>query len=179
MRATFRLWVLLAALLCMGASNVVLPGRVTRVIDGDTIDVLLGSGRIHVRLHGIDAPERDQPGGLEAREWLRRRLMDQSVQLEPVSQDRYERMVAVVFAQGRSVNEELLRAGQAWAYRHYLRRMDRHYCELEEQARGARLGLWARPMPHAPWQFRATGGKGPYADFSNETVRTCRQAASR
>src|SRR5512132_197865 len=78
----------------------VLPGKVTRVIDGDTIDVLLSTGLIRVRLQGVDAPERDQPGGREAQQWLRRRLIDHAVQLEPISQDRYERMVAIVHVDG-------------------------------------------------------------------------------
>jgi len=156
-----------------------LPGKVTRVIDGDTIDVLLGSGRIRVRLQGIDAPERDQPGGREAQQWLRRRLIDHAVQLEPVSQDRYSRMVALVHADGGVVNEALLQAGHAWAYRHYLRRVDRHYCDLEERARAARLGLWALSMPHAPWQHRETRGKGPFTDFTRGTASDCRRAAGR
>jgi micrococcal nuclease len=154
-----------------------ISGKVTRVIDGDTIDVLVASGRIRVRLQGIDAPERDQPGGRDAQRWLRQRLIDHAVQLEPVSQDRYERMVAIVHAEGRSVNEELLQAGHAWAYRHYLRRIDRHFCELEERARRARTGLWGLPMPHAPWQFRETHGRGPFVDFSNATASDCRREA--
>jgi endonuclease YncB( thermonuclease family) len=156
-----------------------LAGKVTRVIDGDTIDVILDSGRIRVRLQGIDAPERDQPGGREAQRWLQQRLIDQLIQLEPVSQDRYERMVAIVHADDGIVNEQLLQAGHAWAYRHYLRRADRHYCDLEERARSARLGLWATAAPHAPWQHRQTAGRGPFTDFSRETADDCRRAAGR
>jgi endonuclease YncB( thermonuclease family) len=169
---------LLAVFYCAttGAQEV-LSGKVTRIVDGDTLDVLLGSGRIRVRLHGIDAPERDQPGGREARRWLQRRLIDHSVQLQPVSQDRYERMVAIVQAGGSVVNEELLQAGHAWAYRHYLRRADHSYCDMEERARRARLGLWAGAKPHAPWQYRQTRGNGPFADFTHETARSCRRAA--
>jgi endonuclease YncB( thermonuclease family) len=171
---------LLALFFCAPASaGSVLPGKVTRVLDGDTIDVALSSGRVRVRLQGIDAPEHDQPDGREARQWLQHRLIDHAVQLEPISQDRYERMVAVVHADGAVVNEELLQAGHAWAYRHYLRRADRHHCELEERARGARIGLWALPVPHAPWQYRETGSKGPFSDFSGETARDCRRAAGR
>jgi endonuclease YncB( thermonuclease family) len=157
-----------------------LPGKVTRVIDGDTIDVLLDSGRIRVRLHGIDAPEREQPGGREASQWLQQRLMNHAVQLEPVSQDRYERMVAIVHVEhGLVVNEELLRAGHAWAYRHYLRRADRHYCDLEAGARGGHLGVWGEATPHAPWQHRQTSGRGPFSDFSRETAGDCKRAAGR
>jgi micrococcal nuclease len=44
----------------------VLVGTVTKIVDGDTIDVQLSSGPIRVPLHGIDTPERGQPGAKEA-----------------------------------------------------------------------------------------------------------------
>ena len=163
----------------MASAEGLLPGKVLRIIDGDTMDVLLSSGRIRVRLQGIDAPERDQSGGREAQRWLQQRLINQAIRLEPVSQDRYERMVAIVHADDGIVNEQLLRAGHAWAYRHYLRRADRHYCDLEAGARSARLGLWTGTMPHAPWQHRETGGQGPFRDFSRETAGDCRAVAGR
>lgn len=176
----FVLWLLTAiSLPAAQRAEGLLSGKVTRVIDGDTIDVLLDSGRIRVRLHGIDAPEGDQPGGREASQWLRQRLMNHVVQLEPVSQDRYDRIVAIVHAEDGVVNEQLLRAGHAWAYRHYLRRADRHYCDLEAGARAARFGLWSEARPHAPWQHRQTAGRGPFQDFSAETAADCRAAAGR
>ena len=187
MRTITRFTVLLCALCLLATiglpasprSEGFLPGKVTRVVDGDTLDVLLDSGRIRVRLHGVDAPERDQPGGREASQWLQQRLMNHAVQLEPVSQDRYDRMVAIVHAEAGVVNEDLLRAGRAWAYRHYLRRIDRHYCDLEAGARAARFGLWTEAMPHAPWQHRQTAGRWPFQDFSGETAADCRAAAGR
>ena len=36
-------------------------GRVVKVFDGDTIEVLVGDERRRIRLAGIDAPERGQP----------------------------------------------------------------------------------------------------------------------
>jgi len=55
-------------MLTSGAADnrTVLRGVVTRVVDGDTIDVRLASGPIRVRLNAIDAPERSQPGGADA-----------------------------------------------------------------------------------------------------------------
>jgi endonuclease YncB( thermonuclease family) len=44
----------------------VLVGTVTKIVDGDTIDVQLSSGPIRVRLHGVDTPERGQPWGKES-----------------------------------------------------------------------------------------------------------------
>ena len=52
----------------------VLRGKVIDVIDGDSVEVQLQSGRIQVRLHAADAPEHDQPGGRDAGRALRKRL---------------------------------------------------------------------------------------------------------
>ncbi|HMA11962.1 MAG TPA: thermonuclease family protein [Steroidobacteraceae bacterium] len=164
---------LLACLPTARPAEAVLAGRVTRVIDGDTLDVLLASGRIRVRLHGIDAPERNQPGGSESRQWLQQRVLDQQVLLEPVSQDRYERMVAVVYLGDEILNRELLRAGQAWAYRSYLRAADRIFCDIEAAARLERRGVWAGVAVHAPWEFRRTEGQGPFTDYSRQSARDC------
>lgn len=172
-------WLLLALLLLLAsmpasaADEPVLAGRVTRVIDGDTLDVLLASGRIRVRLHGVDAPERDQSGGREASEWLRQRVQDREVLLEPVTQDRYERMVAIVLLDDVNVNRELLRAGHAWAYRSYLRRTERVYCDIEATARRGRLGLWGGATAHAPWEHRRTQGRGPFTDFRRQSAAEC------
>jgi endonuclease YncB( thermonuclease family) len=156
----------------------VLPGRVLRVIDGYTLDVRLSSGQIRVRLHGIDAPERNQSGGAESTRWLHAVLQDADVNLEPVSQDQYDRLVAIVHLEGTNINESLVRAGHAWAYRRYLRRTDRGWCDLEHAAREARVGLWAAGAPHAPWEFRATRGRGPFTDHSGSNAGDCRRAAS-
>ena len=42
------------------------------VLDGDTIQVL----RQKVRLHGIDAPERDQPYGEQAKKLLEQKIQE-------------------------------------------------------------------------------------------------------
>ncbi len=153
----------------------VLAGKVTRIIDGDTIDVLLTSGRIRVRLHGVDAPERNQPGGSASSKWLSRQLLDKPVLLEPVSQDQYERMVAVVHRDGRNINRDLVQAGHAWAYRRYMRRSERDLCALEERARRERAGLWGSKAARAPWEFRTTNGKGPFSDYSKGNAADCRK----
>jgi endonuclease YncB( thermonuclease family) len=178
----WQLLVLLLLLVSMQASpadDAVLAGRVTRVIDGDTLDVLLASGRVRVRLHGVDAPERDQYGGRQAQEWLRKRVQNRSVMLEPVSQDRYERMVAIVHLEMAIVNLELVRSGNAWAYRDYLRGTDGVLCDLEAAARGERQGLWQALHPRAPWEYRSTRSRGPFTDFSNSSAADCRKSSPR
>lgn len=78
-----------------------LVGKVTNVVDGDTIDVQLTSGTIRVRVHGIDTPERNQPWGSQATAALSVLVLGKQVELEPFEQDRYERLVARVHGRSR------------------------------------------------------------------------------
>lgn len=152
-----------------------LDGRVVRVVDGDSLVVQLASGPIEVRLHAADAPEYDQPGGREAQRALSSRLTrGTTVTLEPVSQDHYERMVAVVRLGEENVDAWLVRQGHAWAYRRFA--SDRRYCEWEEEARSAGRGLWAGSRPLvAPWDWRRTRRDPEFnpKDRSAETLADC------
>jgi micrococcal nuclease len=127
----------------------VLEAKVTRVNDGDSIEVDLPSGKARVRMSGIDTPEYDQPYGAQASAAMKAMLsVGSSVELEVVTQDSFNRMVAVVWlvADGRRVNlnETMLREGHAWAYRRYM--PNANYCDLENEARVKKSGLWAQPV---------------------------------
>jgi endonuclease YncB( thermonuclease family) len=52
------------------------------VYDGDTLRVLCDRSELKIRMCGIDAPEKDQPGGIEARDYLRSLSIDNSVLLK-------------------------------------------------------------------------------------------------
>jgi micrococcal nuclease len=54
-----------------------------------------------------------------------------------------------------TINEELIPEGFAWEYGRYCRLafcMD--WKRLEDEAKGARKGLWVDPAPTPPWEFR-------------------------
>ena len=73
--------ILLALLLCLAALPAAAwPALVERVIDGDTIEVLADQRRLTVRLSGIDAPERGQPGGAAASRFLQELALARSVE---------------------------------------------------------------------------------------------------
>ena len=82
--------------------------RVARVIDGDTL--VLDSGE-RVRLLGIDAPERGEPGADAATSALREMAAGRRVRLERDGRDRWGRTLARVRAGGKDASGELLARG--------------------------------------------------------------------
>lgn len=142
----------------------VLAAVVTKINDGDSIEVKLDSGPARVRMSAIDTPEYDQPYGAKSSAAMKALLpVGSSVELEVVTQDQFNRLVATVWliADGKrvNINETMLRDGHAWAYRRYMR--EAKFCDLEAQAREKKLGLWAQPVSEwiypPEWRFLKNG----------------------
>lgn len=134
-------------------------GRVVRVFDGDTIEVLVGRDPRRVRLFGIDTPERGQPWAERAKQALSRRVWQKEVRVNDVATDRYGRTVGEVYADNVCVGCELVREGNAWVYRRYTD--DPVLYQLEAEARAARRGLWSLPEAQRvpPWEWRHAAQK--------------------
>lgn len=122
------------------------------VVDGDTFIL---ADRRHVRLIGINSPERgkngtpDEPLAQAARRGLEQLVGGQTVRLVigRAPQDRYGRLLAHVWlADGRSAQQELLARGLAVviAIPPNLSRLDA-YQKAERVARAHRIGVWAHP----------------------------------
>lgn len=88
--------------------NIREQSRVADVVDGDTFQ--LASGK-RVRLLGVDAPEYDRCGGPEAKEKLSSLIKDKVVDLKEEHQEAYGRSLALVYQNGRFVNQEIMRDG--------------------------------------------------------------------
>lgn len=132
----------------------VFDGPLAWVSDGDTLRVIVRGREMEVRLADIDAPEREQPYGWEAKLQLIDLVRGQHIVLRPRDVDQYGRIVAYVWAGSVDVNRELVRRGSAWFYPEYAE-SDALYQE-EQRARAARSGLWALPLSARvePWEWR-------------------------
>ena len=139
-----------------------LRGMVKAVHDGDTVVLVgRGTGRVTVRLYGVDAPETrkpDSPGqpfGSQAKRVLMFKVLGKEVTAEVQDRDQYGRTVAVIQLGGRDINAEMVAEGMTWAYRQFLNGpYASRYIALEEQARRQHRGLWRDPNPQPPWEFR-------------------------
>ena len=79
-----------------------LTGKVVRVLDGDTVEVLDIEANAHrIRLAGIDAPETGQAFGTKANRRLIELAAGEVVDVEFDKRDRYRRIVGKLIADGR------------------------------------------------------------------------------
>jgi micrococcal nuclease len=126
--------------------------EVVGVIDGDTIDVLVGRVKTRIRIEGIDCPELAQPFGRAAKQFSSDRVFGKRVEIQPQSADRYGRLLARVRVGGEDLGLALLKAGLAWQYTTYSH--DPVYGAAERSARAVHQGLWADEDPVPPWVER-------------------------
>lgn len=155
----------LVFLLCIGLLAFAFPdlsgawsGEVVAVADGDTITVFRGKERIKIRLYGIDAPEKAQWYGQNAKQFTSAQVLGKKVKVEEVDLDRYGRIVGIVSVGNLNLNLHLIEYGYAWVYDHYCKKP---FCEewkdVERKARSDKRGLWKNPKVIPPWEYRKTG----------------------
>jgi len=141
---------------------------VTRVVDGDTVEVELSDGTTEkIRLLGVDTPEvhsentpdefegvpetaagRDclRTSGERASAFVEERLAGREVELgfDPTEERRgyYGRLLAYVYVDGEQLNARLVAGGWGRVFDSEVVERDR-YLGLEERAQSERRGLWA------------------------------------
>ncbi len=153
---------------------------VINVVDGDTIDVLIGGRELRVRYIGIDTPETVDPQrpvecfGREASERNRELVEGMTVGLErDVSEtDQFGRLLRHVWASGEMVNAALVEEGYASASTFPPDiRYAALFTALETQARSHNRGLWgpACATPEAPPP--ATGTECDYSSASEPVIK--------
>jgi micrococcal nuclease len=124
---------------------------VTRVIDGDTIEVNIGGAVHRLRYIGVDAPEPDSVDtntrniALKSAGNNNEMVGGKTVELEKdVSEtDRYGRLLRYVYVDGLMANAELVRLGYAQATPYPPdTRYQGKFSELQRSAQQARAGMW-------------------------------------
>lgn len=126
---------------------------VSRVVDGDTIEVDLDGATTDVRLIGFDTPETVHPSepvecfGRAASAYTTDALEGRTVTLEFDIEryDHYDRMLAYVWVDGDLFNEQILNDGYAAVstYPPNVKYVDR-FLVAQREARESDRGLWAR-----------------------------------
>ena len=131
--------------------------KVTRVIDGDTVEVLTDGkvtgleARERVRLLGIDTPEigregkEDEKGAKEALRYLQGLVEGKEVYLafDWDLRDRYGRLLAYIYlGNGECVNYRILENGLGKYLGRFRFQFMGEFQEAENRAKRGRKGLW-------------------------------------
>jgi endonuclease YncB( thermonuclease family) len=152
---------LVFAVLFVGSSYATtFDAPVVRVVDGDSLIVLVDRQQMRVRLKEIDAPELKQPFGKRSRQSLATMCAAKQARVIWSEKDRNGRLLARAWCGGIDANAEQVRRGMAWVFDRYVK--DRSLYPLQEVARADRLGLWADAAPMAPWEWRAAKAQLEY-----------------
>lgn len=125
---------------------------VVGITDGDTITVKKNYTSYKIRLSEIDAPERKQSFGTAAKIKLSEKIFGKNIVFEGNKKDRYGRIVAEVFYNGRNINQEMVEEGFAWVDERYSKSIV--LLECQKKAKEKKIGLWSEKNPIPPWQFR-------------------------
>lgn len=126
-------------------------GEVLRIVDGDTYEIFIDK-KEKVRLIGVDTPEsvapqkeRNVKEGKAASDFARELLEGRVVEIEYDVQerDRYGRVLAYLYLDGKMVNEYLLEEGMAQiaTYPPNIKYADR-FQKIEAGARKSQKGFW-------------------------------------
>lgn len=152
----FMLSAALFAVIMSAAGAEGISAKVTAVTQADVLTVVREGTSVpqEVRLFGVDCPEPGQPFAEEAKKFVTEKVLNQTVTIEVLTQDKEGKdVVAVVLADSTKLNEALLQAGFAW--------WDSENTPDERALRGlcapavvAQAGLWKDAAPLSPWDYR-------------------------
>lgn len=128
---------------------------VTRIVDGDTIEVNINGKTEDVRLLLVDTPETKHPDlpvqqfGPEASKFAKDTLSGQKVRLEydGPERDKYGRILAYLWIGDKTFNQMLLEQGLArlaYIFDPPYTHMDA-FTQAENEAKSAKLGIWSVP----------------------------------
>ncbi|MGF1588862.1 MAG: thermonuclease family protein [Pleurocapsa sp.] len=137
-------------------------GKVTRVVSGQTIEVLLtGTSEVTlVRITGIEAPDlRQSPWGEAAKKKLVELVIGLPIEIEQedAQRDRFNRLNAHIWQNQSLISQQLVQSGCVLANDRYDHSYSKLLMESQEYARLMGYGIWNPnlAMRYTPSQFRS------------------------
>lgn len=133
--------------------------KVIKVTDGDTVTCRKRFWRRQqavMRLAYIDAPELKQEYGSQAKQALQSLLLNKRVKVLITDMDQYGRCVGDIYRSGKSISEQLIKSGHAWAYLNYAKNKQHkaHLLDLQAKAKAKKVGLWKSRKAQNPSDYR-------------------------
>lgn len=132
-----------------------------------------------IKLTGVDAPERTQRFGSQARQLAGEWLGAGPIEIAIDKKDKDGRIHGRVNVDGRDVGLELIKAGLAWCdpadVGNVPAPMSEQYTQECTQAKAQRRGLWIDPNPIPPWEHRKIPQFAPMPGAERPTGKSCQE----
>ncbi|MFH1729819.1 MAG: thermonuclease family protein [Pseudomonadota bacterium] len=140
--------------------------KVTKIIDGDTIECTDGNINFRVRLAGIDAPEKKTFWGRRAKIYLEELVKGKSVDIRQYLIGPYNRIIGDILLENENINYKILNNGYAEYYRYgcvdYELQKNKKkykydikpYIKLEKVARAKKFNIWLAKDYISPCEYR-------------------------
>ena len=146
-----------------------ITGKVTRVLDGDTINIVdENNTEYRVRFQAVDAPEHYQDFGDASRKHLHSLIYGKTIQVKVDKIDHHDRVVGRIWLGKRDIEQEMLEAGLVW---HYVKfNKEAKLAEAQKKAQEAKLGIWSKPNPTPPWEWRYQQRKKQHPQDAGENA---------
>ncbi len=134
--------------------------KVTKVIDGDTIEL---KGGDRVRLLSIDTPEKGELFYQEAKDLLKKYTLQKQVELSYAEKrrDRYGRLLAYVYVDSVFLNKIILENGLGYLYlfkdTESKRKKTQELLIAQQSAIDASIGIWSLPYSAEAYYINKTG----------------------
>ncbi len=141
--------------------------KVIEVVDGDTF---LIENKQTIRLYGLNSPELEHCLGQDAKRALSSLILNKRVQLrEPIADQRTRRIMALVYSEGKLINEVMIRAGLA-EYSGQGQSQKSRMKAANDYARNNHIGIYSptcyQPTPPDPSCII----KGNYDTYQNKKI---------
>lgn len=179
------LFTLLAQLIFI--SGTAMAQELERVVDGDTIRVMINGQSESVRIIGIDTPEpsKEQCYAQEASNRMKALIAGKDIALQrnpAEDRDTYNRLLRYVHVNGADIGALMISEGYARSYRYFRHPRRAEYNRLEDAAKATGQGLWSECiknkspyLPAVKWA-RAAGILQGYPDGSFRLEQTTNRA---
>ena len=136
------------------------PGfyRITRFVDGDTLEIDMNGKTEKVRFIGVDTPETHKPNtpvqcyGPAASAFTKNTIGTQSIRLEAdalsSNRDRYNRLLRYVYLpDGTLMNQKLIEEGYGFYYPYFPFTKSTQFSFSQQNAKQSNKGLWKNCSP--------------------------------
>lgn len=139
-------------LICLSSISAIAGPTISHFYDGDTVKIDDGLRQYKLRISDIDAPERNQRYGKQARRALMKLCKQAKVNVTVTGIDKYQRELGYLTCNDISASEYLVEQGLAWFNVRYSNNLALQVAE--NRARQAKRGLWKQKKPMPPWVWR-------------------------